>query len=692
MKTLLIISIFCLAVILNVSGQTKPQEMLNKAIYQEEVNGNLEEAIKIYLEIVNNNSTNRTVTAEAFCHLGLTNEKLGNKKAMGYYEKVVNNFEDQPEFVRIAKERLSKLVVAEQVLETPKATTIQKVMSGETTIMWGAVSPNGRFLTYSDPKTLNLAIRELATGKKSIITNDAAENPDQFNMGSVISPDSKQIAYAWYKNNHEIRILDIDNPQPKTLYANKDEDIWPCAWSPDGKTIYARSILNNKGQSRLLAITISNGEIKILKSFDKIFWIKFSISHDNKFIAFNVINNKDAQKPNTDIHLLSTDGTTEVSLIEHPANDKILGWFPDKNKLLFKSNRSGTWDAWTVEVANGKISGDPVKVLSQIGANASPMGFTQKGTFYYSLFSRKFTGSVSQINQSSGELINESAITLSGSVRNAKWSPDGKSLALIKELWKENKRTLCILNTETGKEREVAEWLNTQFLAWSKDCINIITIGYDRRRESEKNYTGGMFTIEVESGKANELVSFSNPQINDGKAGLLWAQTIGDWNNDKSIYYIKNDQLIRRELDNGQEKILLQNQNLNKIPYKLDLSPDGKNLLFCHEEQIYIIPNPGGTQIPIAKLITSNSENNAVWSTDGNYIFYTQNKDDGSVLWRVSPDGKNPKEVWQSKFPISSLSIHPNGKKIVITDFSQGAEIWKADNLLSKEYTVNKQK
>ena len=83
MKALLIISVFYLAVIVNVSGQATPQEMLNKAIYEEEVNGNLEEAMKLFLEIVDENSLNRTVTAEAYYHLGLTNEKLGNKKAKG---------------------------------------------------------------------------------------------------------------------------------------------------------------------------------------------------------------------------------------------------------------------------------------------------------------------------------------------------------------------------------------------------------------------------------------------------------------------------------------------------------------------------------------------------------------------------------------------------------------------------------
>ena len=54
--------------------------------------------------------------------------------------------------------------------------------------------------------------------------------------------------------------------------------------------------------------------------------------------------------------------------------------------------------------------------------------------------------------------------------------------------------------------------------------------------------------------------------------------------------------------------------------------------------------------------------NSAVWSPGENYIFFTENKGaDGSVLWQISVDGENPKEVWRSKVPISSLSIHPNG-------------------------------
>ena len=150
MKALFIISFFCLAVTFNISGQATPQEILNKAIYQEEVNGNLEEAINLFLEIVENNSTNRTVTAEAFYHLGLTNETLGNKKAKEYYEKVVNNFGDKLETVQMAKERLQNLNIQTRNLNVADAKISNQVIAQTIYTpggFLGAITPNKKHLS-----------------------------------------------------------------------------------------------------------------------------------------------------------------------------------------------------------------------------------------------------------------------------------------------------------------------------------------------------------------------------------------------------------------------------------------------------------------------------------------------------------------------------------------------------------------
>lgn len=588
---------------------------------------------------------------------------------------------------------LDKLAQEKEVL--PKTTTLQKVKLENVYFGGHAVSPDGKFLTYSGEKD-NMAIHEISSGKTRFLTSDATwDEPMQYYMGSVVSPKSKHIAYAWYKNNFEIRLVDVDNPQPKVLYANKDEDVYPCTWSPDGKTIYAKSYLNKTRQCRILAISVSNGEVQVLKTFDGFYWLQLSISPDNKFIAYHYPNYKNGEISDTDIHLISNDGKNETKLFEHPANDQILGWFPNKNQLLFKSNRSGSWDAWVAEVVNGKATGEPKRVLTEIGENASQMGFTQNGTFYYSLMSRKFNGFITPFDQTKGELKSESAKPLLGSVRNAKWSPDGKSFALIKEIWNVNGRPIFIMDAVTGKERMLSDRFNAQHLLWLQDNKRLLILGYDEKRKTEKDYSGGMCTIDVQSGEVTDLLSFSDYRGKDWEIGLLVAQLLAEGNNvQKNIYFLKNGRLICRELASGEEKILLKDQSLYSNNYTLDPLPGEKNLLYCNEDEIYIIPTTGGKQIPIAKAVTTTSgptvPNSAVWSTDGNYIFYTQNKDDDSVLWQVTPDGKNPTEVWHCNVPINSLSIHPDGQKIVITTLSQGAEIWKVNNLLSNDETEDK--
>ena len=68
------------------SGQEQQaQKLLSEAIYQEEVNGDLDEAIKTYQLILNKYPDNRKVSAEALLHLGMCYEKLGLDQARQTY-------------------------------------------------------------------------------------------------------------------------------------------------------------------------------------------------------------------------------------------------------------------------------------------------------------------------------------------------------------------------------------------------------------------------------------------------------------------------------------------------------------------------------------------------------------------------------------------------------------------------------
>ena len=113
------------------------------------------------------------------------------------------------------------------------------VWSGPDVTLLGGPSRYGRFLSYVDPATRNLAIRELASGRSRALTNKPAAS-GQFAYFSAISPDSRRVAYAWFNEDgfYDLRVVDLDGSNQRILYRNEEAGfVQPCAWSPDSKSI-----------------------------------------------------------------------------------------------------------------------------------------------------------------------------------------------------------------------------------------------------------------------------------------------------------------------------------------------------------------------------------------------------------------------------------------------------------------------
>src|SRR5205814_9467808 len=91
----------------------------------------------------------------------------------------------------------------------------------------GSPSSDGRYLSFVDWDTGDLAVRELATGKNRRLTNKGST------LFSIWSPDCQQIAYRW--NRSEIRLIRLDGSAPRVLYHNEQVyQVTPADWSPDG--------------------------------------------------------------------------------------------------------------------------------------------------------------------------------------------------------------------------------------------------------------------------------------------------------------------------------------------------------------------------------------------------------------------------------------------------------------------------
>jgi Tol biopolymer transport system component len=570
------------------------------------------------------------------------------------------------------------------VAKEPEGIAIRQVWTGIEADNCGTVSPDGKNLSFVDWETGDLAIRDLTKGTTRRLTKEATyENPQQFAYSSVISPDGKQLAYAWFNtNNFELRLLDINNPVPRILYGNNNESVFPGFWLPGGKLL-AKSY-NDENKCQIVCMDIPTGSNQLLKTVDSDAQIYLGPAPDNNYILYDYLT--DVENENYNINLLSLDGTYETCLTEHPANDRLAGWVPGTDKVIFTSNRSGSWDLWSVQIEDGKVYGLPKRVLTEIG-QISPMGITQEGSFYYGIFSSLYTGMITPFDLENGKPGLEKSIqSLPGSVKFIEWSPDGEYLACVKQYKRleDYFQQLHILDVNTGEERSFCENLSIQnFIRWSPDGGTILTCGWDEKKRGQEDYKGGIYTIDAKTGKLNEMLLW--PEIKDVVNPVRLATA--EWSPvGNSIYYLYKDQIIKRNLNTGEEKIIYKGHHLKRI---LRLSPASNTLLFAYvnpeNNKIHfcIIPAEGGKAKEICTSQETTRVRTAVWSPDGNHIFFTETPTlKYSKLWRVYADGGTPQNICQLPHLDVDLSIHPSGQKIALSYYEQTTEIRVMENLV----------
>ncbi|MBX7243076.1 MAG: amidohydrolase, partial [Bacteroidia bacterium] len=96
----------------------------------------------------------------------------------------------------------------------------------------------------------------------------------------------------------------------------------------------------------------------------------------------------------------------------------------------------------------------------------------------------------------------------------------------------------------------------------------------------------------------------------------------------------------------------------------LDVSPDGKEIVFDLLGDIYIMPVTGGEARCIASGLAY--EIQPRFSPDGKFISFTSDREGGDNIWYMKKDGSEPKQITKEKFRLLNNAVWTKDGKYII--------------------------
>lgn len=516
------------------------------------------------------------------------------------------------------------------------AQTPRPIWTGEDVTLLGSPSRDGKWLSFADSKTGNLALRDLSTGTVKVLTSNPAGSKE-FAYFSTISPDAKQVAYAWFNGQgfYDLRVVSMDG-KSRILFQNEESGfVQPCAWSPDGKQILTL-FFRKDNISQIALVPLSGGPPTILKSLNWVYPKKMDMSPDGKFIVYDTFT-KDGG-PERALFLLATDGSKETRLTDSAGSQLFPLWAVDGKYIYFASDTSGEMSVWRISVLGGK----PQHVASGLG-RFLPLGITTDGHLLFG--SRSGEVDVLLANPSSPDKAQRVSSQFPGLNSHPAFSPDGETLAYLSRRGTENfgqESKVIVLRESNGAERELpSRMAHIEAVKWSSDGHDLLISGSDRHGRA------GLFRLSASSTENQSPV----PILLDNKAtfrGLPGVWITG------AVLYLKDGQELRRRPFDGSSDVLLYKAPAENILHGIAASRDASVIAVGYANGFIGIRRNG---IMALRKTPLNRITEVALTVDAAYV------SDGSLTWKLPLEDGAPQRIGS----IGGIAISADGAKLAFT-------------------------
>ncbi len=657
-----------------------PSVLLQKGIYAEETEGNVDAAIKIYEQIGAEAATNRAVAAQALYRLAMCYQKKGsNPQAIALLKELLRQFPTETALGEQAQARLTELGQAPSDVVTIRKLPI--TLPGE--VM--AVSPDGRFFA-SWANSYDIVVSEPATSKRwTLVTGTSALHVWG---GIFFSPDSRRIAYDI--SGKTIRISNSDGSEPTDVYSKKDDakgQLSVLGWSADAARLFVI------GGNVFGEIDLHVGGCKEIRTIPDGYC---SVSADGRYVAVR----EGMREAPGKISLVDLATSLETTLVGSEARE-IAGWSPWGERLFFTSDRTGAKGLWAIQVKDGKAAGEPELVSANI-AQGLVRGIGSDGRIYYT--ERKGFSDVYAMsaNFETGEITREPRRVTDrflGVQVLPQWSADGRSLMFAVQ---RSPRRFVTVAMDSGALREFPV---VAFTLWRSSWSQVG--GFLVFHCFVAGTQPGIQRFELASGKVETLVG------NGAGVGSNWQPELST--DGKSFYFIRRlpaknpvagrndwtDQILRRDLQTAKEEIVYGTAEQFAVYSPLKLSPDGSQLAVVTidsasteqvVEAIRVINLSNGRSTEVVRLDPREDRPAIAWTADGKRIVYVAQGE----IWSASVTTGEAVKFKSSMPNIRDIAIHPDGQQIAFTSGVaagiQGGherELWVMEGALTRQKTAS---
>lgn len=562
-------------------------------------------------------------------------------------------------------------------------------------------TPDGRRIARTDWTTGDLAVRDLETGEDLRLT----EQPEPYAEGFVLfpryAPDGGSIAYGWWNAKRpwewQLRVVDADGGEPRVLVEGVPY-IQPDAWSPDGRTIAAVLALED-ATHQIVLVDADEGTRRSLRSLDWRAPGGLAFSPDGRWIAYDFPPEED--DPQRDIYVVAASGGEERAVVQHPGDDRMLGWAPTGH-LLFHSHRTGTPGAWLLAMEEGRAQGDPELVKPDLW-RAAPVGFTADGTYFYGVQTDSREVHTAALDPETGRVTGPpSPAGPRGLVRTERprWSPDGRYLAYRVQrgplaAGAVGTRFLAVRSLETGEVRELPPDSEVRYLLdfrWSPDGSSLIV------RAQARSGRAGLYRTDPLTGRMELLFDERDADASLGPFDLhpdgrrvvhRMSRRLEDGRGE--------DRLILRDLTEESERTLVALPPATGSGPGLQLrhpeiSPDGRRLAYLEwrqfdENLVKLMPLEGGEP----RAVFQGDVSLGGWTGDGRSLLMVVDSEapesreeavpERSVV-RLDPETGRTEPLGVTMDGIASLHLHPDGRRLAFTAGANTFELWTMEGFL----------